>query len=257
MLDNITILLLVSRNDFLERILTSIELLECNNMKTSLIVIVDGDNKLFLDVRNVVEFSKYDQSICIQYKSKEKKSQFDVMQRRKRISAIHNFAKEYINDNGLIMGIEDDTIVPHDALIKMHKEYIYNNHIGFIQGIELGRWGIPYLGAWLVNDIYDTTSIKSTLLLEGIHEVDAGGFYCFMTRTDTYLNHTFKPFENNDLGPDVDFGITLRRNGLINYTDYSIKCIHLDKDKELIIGKEDIQIVNLIKADNRWRQNRI
>jgi hypothetical protein len=139
----------------------------------------------------------------------------------------------------------------------MHRAYQDNRHMGFIQGIEVGRWGVEYLGAWTVDDVYNPTYIKSTLLLDGIHEVDAGGFYCFMTQAEIYCNHEFKPFDNNDLGPDVDFGITLRQNGYLNYTDYSIKCLHLSGEKEYHPDKSNIEVVNFTRNGNRWRHTRL
>jgi hypothetical protein len=150
------------------------------------------------------------------------------------------------------MVVEDDTIVPTSALYKLHQHYITYPHAGFIQGIEVGRWGVPYLGAWKLDDIYNTKKISSTKLYTDLQEIDAGGFYCFMTKTDTYLNHEFKTFENNSLGPDVDFGITLRRQGLMNYTDYSIACKHLTNNGEITVNNQQIEEIDFNLENNRW-----
>lgn len=254
-MNRVTIILPVSRKDYVDRIFAMLELLECDVSKTNLLVIVDGDNQLLVNVRNKVEMSRFNERLCFQFKSKHKTRHFDILGRRMRISDIHNKFKDSIKDCDYVFGIEDDTIVPTNSLIKLIKAYGIYPHAGFIQGVELGRWGIPYIGAWKIDDIYETTKIESTELKEGLHEIDAGGFYCFMTKKDNYLNHFFKPFGNNDLGPDVDFGISLRKLGLLNYCDYSIKCTHKTKHEDITFSNSEISRVSFIKRNNQWRQN--
>lgn len=257
-MDRTTLILPISRDDFLDDFLSSIELLKCEPGKISVLAIVDGDVNLYLKVRNRFNSLKFDDKLVVQYKSKQSKLKFDTLSRRLRISEIHNFAKEHIGKTEYIMVIEDDTIVPRDAYEKLHNHYLnVDMHAGFVQGIEVGRWGIRYLGAWVADDIYDTKEIKSTPLREGVKPVDAGGFYCFMTKTEYYINHEFKPFDNNGLGPDVDYGLEMRRQGLNNYTDYSIKCIH-KTDKDDVIINNNINIVTMVKNETgRWRQSHV
>jgi len=42
------------------------------------------------------------------------------------------------------------------------------------------------------------------------------------------MKNFFKPFENI-LGPDFDFGVNLRKQGLLNFVDNSIHCEHLNQ----------------------------
>lgn len=256
-MNTITIFMPVSRATYLDRIFAALELMECDAEYTNLLVIVDGDAKLFVDVRNRVEMSRFANRLCLQFKSKHVLRQFSIQERRLRISDIHNMAKENIQPCDYVFGIEDDTIIPTDALKKLMRAYGQYPFAGFIEGIEMGRWGIPYIGAWTVDDIYSPTKIQSTPLKKGIQEIDSGGFYCFITKYDLYKNHMFKPYgENgsNDLGPDVDYGLALRQIGLLNYADYSIQCAHMKKDEMLTFKNTDPRIVTFTKKENRWRQ---
>ena len=58
-----TIVLLISRNNYLQQFLSHIELLECNTDITNIIAVVDGDASLYTDVRNFIEFSKFNQRL--------------------------------------------------------------------------------------------------------------------------------------------------------------------------------------------------
>lgn len=253
--NKVTIFMPVSRKDHLDRIFAALELLECNSEHTNLLVVVDGKTDLFVEARNKVEMSKFANRLCLQFKSKHILRQFDIMGRRMRISDIHNFAKEHIGECDFVFGIEDDTLVPTNALTQLLKGYSIHPFAGFIEGIEMGRWGIPYIGAWKADDIYTPTRIESTPMKEGLHEIDAGGFYCFLTRAQTYKNHDFKPFERNGLGPDVDYGLELRRLGLLNYADYSIQCAHKMKTQDITFRNTTPRLVTFIKKEDRWRQS--
>lgn len=258
--ENTLLVLPISRDDFLDDFVTSIELLECYQTNVSVLCIVDGDSNLYLKVRNKFLDSKYNEVLTVQYKDNWKPKTYSVLNRRIRISKLHNFAKQYIGDKyKYVMIIEDDTIVPRDAFKKLYNHYLDKIHAGFIQGIEAGRWGIKYLGAWNINDIYNPTEITSTELLDGLQEVDAGGFYCMLTRADNYMKHDFKGYDYNQLGPDVDYGIEMRQLGMQNYTDYSIKCIHKRTDGNDVIVDKDYNIVKHVKNnnDNRWRVSHV
>jgi hypothetical protein len=54
-----TIVLPISREQHLLKVSPSLELLECDRERTSLLAFVDGDPDLFLNARNLVEQSKF------------------------------------------------------------------------------------------------------------------------------------------------------------------------------------------------------
>jgi hypothetical protein len=61
----ITIILPISREQHLLKVLASLELLECERDRTSLLAFDDGDAYLFLTARNLVEQSKLAGRLCV------------------------------------------------------------------------------------------------------------------------------------------------------------------------------------------------
>ena len=135
-------------------------------------------------------------------------------------------------------------------------------HAGLLSGVQIGRWGFDHIGAWNANDVYepkhlvsvpgmDTAKTKDT-----VSEVDATGLYCCLTRFENYMNFKFEPFEDA-LGPDVAYGLHLRRQGLQNYIDYSIKCDHLTKRETITFDRPIIQVQLKKLETNQWSQGQL
>jgi len=64
--------------------------------------------------------------------------------------------------------IEDDGVLPADALSRLLADYQRRSHAGFIEGVELGRWGISHVGAWRGDDVYDLKRLESTMPGAGV-----------------------------------------------------------------------------------------
>lgn len=250
---NTTILILISRPHFLDLVFAGLEMLECDPETTNLLGIVDGDQHLYLTAHTKITNAKFNQKLCVQYKTSDKMKNYDMAHRRRRIANIHNFAKNYIKDTKYIFGIEDDTTFAPNALVKLQHDMNMNPFAGLIQGYQIGRWGIPYYGVWQADDIYEPKRMESMPKGDGIQTCDAGGFYCFITRAENYMAVDHQPFENNGLGPDVNYGMELRRQGYMNYTDWNIGCNHHTKDG-IIRPSAETEQVTFVKVDNRWRQ---
>lgn len=251
----ITIVLLVSRHDYLEQVLTGLELMRCDASKTNILCIVDGDDDLFLKTRNLVNGMKFNDRLIVRSEVGELPTRLDIEKRRKHIAALHNQAGQLISpQTEWVFSVEDDTTFGRDALEKLLPATKQYPAIGFIEGVELGRWGVPYVGGWRVNDIYNTTEIKSVEKGEGIEKIDAGGLYCALIRADLYRNHEFT--SDNGLGPDVNFGLELRRNGHDNFIHWGVPCKHYNHvmGKELVITPEQgTKVVTMTKkSDTKW-----
>jgi hypothetical protein len=81
----------------------------------------------------------------------------------------------------------------------------------------------------------------------------AAGLYCSVTKAEHYLQHIFKPF-GDILGPDVDFGIALRQQGLRNYIDYSVDCAHLNGEQVFTLKNSNpVKITFINKSDKGER----
>lgn len=251
----VTIVLLVSRETFLQRIFTNLELLECQSVDTNLFVYVDGDYTLFEKARNFTVKSKFIEKLCV-YRRKGLPNVGSIRSRRKRIADIHNEIKASINKCEYIFLIEDDTIVPLNTLQTLLQNYSDFPFAGFISGIELGRWGYAHIGAWLIDDAYNTKRITSVPNESGIKEVDAAGFFCCLIKRDNYMQHNFLPYEDI-LGPDVDFGIKLRQAGLKNYINYDLKCKHVTKRGDINFLNTDVIQVEFNKDGEKWNMHEI
>jgi len=252
----VTIVIPVSRGEYLDQVFTSVELLEIGNLTVNILAIVDGDENLFIQTRNKVLNLKFNEKLCVKFSLRTKISQYNVLARRERIATIHNEVKQYLHSCHYVFLIEDDGVLPSNALMALYKEYLHDPYMGFITGMELGRWGIPYLGLWEVDNIYDINEVKSIQLPDKIKHIDASGIYCLLTKFEIYMSHTFKVYGENELGPDFDFGIELRKQGYFNKVHNLIKVKHLTKTGTVDIDKTDIAIIEFHKVNNklRWRQ---
>lgn len=249
-----TILLLVSRDDFLFKVISSIELLDCDASRTNILCVVDGNEKLFLKVRNLIQDTKFNNKLTVKYNNLKPIKQYDIDYRRKRIADIHKYAQTFINECNQVLLVEDDTIIPKNSLIKLL--HIKDSHPSFGMGIgvELSRQA-KCVGAWKFDDIYNPTLFYSLdRQKSGIDYIDAGGFYCSLVKFELYRDFDFALFEN--LGPDISFGLWARKSGYENFIDWSIDCRHLylekGVEKELNKNSPSINITMERKNNQNW-----
>jgi hypothetical protein len=243
-----TIVLPVSRNQHLLKVFASLELLECDRERTSLLAFVDGDADLFLTARNLVDQSKFAERLCVQGNIPGPRREFSINTRRRRIAAIQNELRKLIKPCEYVFLIEDDGVLPPDALSRLLADYQAHPYAGFIEGVELGRWGIPHVGAWRADDVYDMKRLESAMpgrpeLLNDagraigrvtdqvVEEIDAGGLYACLTKYERYAGHEFKPYEGCAFGPDIEWGLELRQQGYRNYLDWSVAVEHCRPDQ--------------------------
>jgi glycosyltransferase involved in cell wall biosynthesis len=254
----ITAILPVSRIKYLDRVLDS---LKNQTIKpNSLIVIFDGSDEDYIEVRNKIVGQPFNQVLCL--KSNNLRPAFAISQRREHIANIHNQFRDMIGGADWIFSIEDDGILPYDAL-----EYLINaanthEAVGMVTGVELGRWGVPYVGAWRVDNISDTKLVTSmenkTDQPNLVEEIDACGLYCALIRADKYKEHEFDA--RNGLGPDVNLALYLRQSGYKNYIDWGIHVTHLTNNSGLeveIPATDTSQLVTLsLLGNNTWSQTK-
>jgi hypothetical protein len=261
----VEIFLPISRSSHLQALFNSLETLDCDPQETSLLAYVDGDKTLFELVLPLVEGSKFQIKHCIpRPQPKQRVSKTSRDDRRLRIAAIWNEARELLGPCKYVMGIEDDTIVPSYALERLLAVYGTHPHAGLVEGVELGRWGISHVGAWLADDVYDPKLITSTMppvhdnaALEwtNIAEIDAGGFYCYLTKREHFVGHAYKPYDYI-AGPDMEFGFSLRQQGYKNYIDWSVQCTHLkDNGDKITLANTHVDQFTLTKRERGWRQS--
>jgi hypothetical protein len=242
----ITVILPISRLDNLKRVLRPI----VSKYELNLLAIVDIDYNLREKISLVL--SESDLIYKIVYLNNKKGPLHDISSRRLRICEIHNEAKKHI-DSDFVFGVEDDTVIPEGTIDTLVENYGQFKNIGLIEGVEMGRWGVPYVGAWRFDNVENPSLISSILPKTGLEEIDGSGFYCFLVKAELYKNHDFGLYENNLLGPDVEFSVSLRKQGLQNYINWDIDCIHIS-NKEISLRNTKPKIIEFRKTD-RWRQN--
>lgn len=249
-----TIILPISRDQFLPRVFASLEALDCDREHTNLLAYVDGDTNLYVLARNAVEQSKFNQRLCVQGDVPGERKDYSINARRRRIAAIHNAVKELIEPCDYVFLIEDGGVLPAQALAKLLTDHLTYPHAGFIEGVELGRHGLAYIGGWRADDVYEPTKLESVMPGTGLEEIDAGGLYATLMRYDLYRKHEFKLWEGDAFGPDIQLGFELRRLGYQNYIDWGVSVEHMRPDGSSVHPRgTDIVQVRFRRDDGNWR----
>ena len=256
----ITVVLPISRTKYLDRVLGPLS--GQTRRADSLIVVFEGSDSEFETVKKKVNALGFGDVICV--KSLNKLPGISISDRRRNISGIHNQIAGLIRHDSSedwVFSIEDDGILPPDALERLLRVVDSHPNVGIATGVELGRWGSPYVGAWTVDDIHEAKNITSldskAKSLGTIEEIDACGLYCALIRADKYVSHHF--FMNNGLGPDVNLGIFVRMEGLRNYIDWGVHVTHLTtfwgRDAEIPATDTSVQVSMTRLRDNIWQIN--
>lgn len=242
----------VSRLKYLDRVLESL-INQSYEERTALLVVVDGSNDLYVKVHNKLASLPLLDVLCVQSENYGDVAT-TIPQRRQRIANIHNQIRSLIGEDiDWVFSIEDDGILPVNALSWLVNDVQARPHAGLITGVELGRWGIPYVGAWTVNDLFDPreiVSIDSKVGSTDVDEVDACGLYCALIRADLYKTHEFSA--KNGLGPDINMALEFRQLGWKNYIDWFVPVTHIteknNNDIEIPADSKSFQ-VRLSKLD--------
>jgi glycosyltransferase involved in cell wall biosynthesis len=217
----------VSRIEYLDKVLESL-INQSYEERTALLVVVDGNNELYVKVHNKLASIPLNNVLCIQSDS-FRGAASTIPQRRWHISAIHNQIKGLVGDDiDWIFSIEDDGILPVNALSWLVNDVQTRPDVGLVTGVELGRWGVPYVGAWKADDINNPqkiTSLENKVGSPLVEEIDACGLYCALIRADLYKLHDFN--SKNGLGPDINLALDIRQCGFKNYIDWSVPVTHL------------------------------
>lgn len=218
----------MSRTKYLDRVLESLK--NQTVQPQNLIVVWDGHDEEYLQVRNKIKELEY-QTLCVP--STNLAPAFTIPDRRRHIVNVHNQMRELVEDCDWIFSIEDDGILPEDALETLLDDARIYSDAGVITGVELGRHDNRYVGAWKVDNVFEPKKIESMSFTdEGVQIIDGCGLYCCLVRPDLYKNHEF--YTKNGLGPDVNLGLYSKQQGYQNYIDWSIHVTHLGN----IFGEE-------------------
>lgn len=242
---SLTIFLPMCRPDRVEEMINQVNTLQIpEGWEVDVLVIVDNPR---------IDLSQFQE---IKYKTKviesglDPTAEMDIQNRRQKIADIFNLAKNHIpKKTDLVFTLEDDTRIKPNALVDLVSSTRGLERVGFVSGVQVGRWGFRCLGVWKFNDNYTRFESLDPINI-GLHPVTACGFYCFLTSRENFMSIYHEPFQNI-LGPDVNFGIELEKQGLTNYVNFDVVTGHVDKLRAIYPDHTTI-VVEYIKENDHW-----
>lgn len=156
--------------------------------------------------------------------------------RRARVADVKNQSKDLIakTDGEYIISFEDDTVMERlDSLATLYNGL--DEVVGFVEGVQMGRWGANIIGAWEADNPGMPEVIKTLLPPANpdivYQRITGGGFYGYATHRHLYLNHDYYTSTSQPWGPDVNFGFYVRSRGYNCYIDWSTIFGHADHDR--------------------------
>lgn len=247
----------LTRRDRLAWMAEQIATLEVGEYKKQVVIVCDNPRITLHEIRRVFkDFGQGIQPEVLRTKWVSEPSSHDTIQRRARITEVWSIIKKYLtNKQGLVLGIEDDGNFKKDSFLKLLETYrdkFVNGYckVGFVSGIEAGRWGHKMLGAWRrsAEGIMSTVPFKES----GIEQVHAAGFYFFVS--DCRTISSVKDFRHTFFGPDVNFGLDLSDAGYFNFIDYSVKLGHDNGVRVIQPDNECVVLEYKQENDRVWRR---
>lgn len=233
--------------------LANLEAVQHDPALTNLCIIVDGDQHLIANtIKKFAEKHAY-RSFHMKINEDWHPNEVRLAIRRMRVADVHNQSKDLINmtDGEYVIGLEDDTVFDRlKSFDPLLKPLINDSTVGFVEGVQMGRWGANIVGVWEANDIHNPTEIKTLLPGEGYQEITAGGFYGYATRRSLYLNHEYHTSSAHPYGPDVVYGIWVRQRGYKCLVDWNTLFGHKDYNKIIYPDDPKFNLVQVVYNKN-------
>lgn len=241
--------------------------LDHNPGLTNLVFIIDIDDPTIANrLRNFAAVHNY-RSFHLTMNDDHEPNEVRIARRRERIAFVKNQSKDLIaaTDGEFVVCFEDDTIATHKDTILRLLEPLKDPEVGFVQGVQAGRWGVKMLGVW---DVYHGgdgqdqgvagVPIRAETLLpgKGLEMISAGGFYGYATPRKLYLNHDYFQSSSQVWGPDVNYGLWVTDQGYKCLVDWDLKFGHRDFNKVIWPDDNITKIVyNRDIETGRWTRN--
>lgn len=227
---SITVFCAFTRLEMVHRWFNDLESTDLAPETTSLAFIIDCNEpkiyKRLIDRINDSGFSRY----LILRNYDHEVAAAHIPRRRQRIAEIHEQSKSLIANfgNEWVLGLEDDTVFT-DLNVSRWWLKARADQVGLVSGYQAGRWHNKIIGVWDTDDPNNPTEAWTMLPGKDFEEIDAVGFYGYLTRAQYYLEHNYHTELYEPWGPDVNYGLYLRRMGLKNYVDWTQPLGHFDQ----------------------------
>lgn len=252
----ITIFCPFTRRWTVDRWLENLSKVDHDPSETNLCVIIDIDEPYILNmIRN---FASPYRSFYYKMNEQWQPNELKLGVRRARVAEVMNQAKDLVSrtDGEIVIGLEDDTVF--DRLESFESLYKHlDDSVGFVEGVQVGRWGVNMIGAWKVDLIDNPRQIRTLLPSIGIQDISAGGLYGYAVKRELFLNHEFFTSTALPWGPDVNFGLWIRKQGLECLIDWSIVFGHQDHDSIAYPENRKLVEVSFTKNTNNGKWDRV
>lgn len=250
----ITLFIPITRWWTLDRFLPHLDEIDMPWDQTEIFFYIDTDEQRIIN--RIIEFinlrsEKYNGSkIVVSGNPAPTNTRISVQ--RERIVEMKEKSKHDIKGS-YIFGIEDDTLVPKNAFVKMYVNLTLDYDIGYIEGVQVGRHGLKMVGAWRQNKLKNPT-IQQTLeppKFDNLEPITGGGFYCYLTLAYLYEKIKYR-YEAECFGPDVCFVNDVLKEEYKAYIDWSIKTVHMTPKQDLLV---DDKIISAVwkKENSGWQ----
>lgn len=185
-------------------------------------------------------------------------NEFDVVDRRLRICDMKEKSKALLSDDSVyVMGLEDDTIAPPNAFLRLLGHLAADDDVAISSGVEAGRHAVEMIGAWDISPVSNPQKASTVKYRRwGTQEVDGTGWYCYMTYAGLYKQAQYR-YEAECLGPDVVYSLDQRKKGYKVLIDWTISCKHLLENGTYILPSENSQTVSWDKKNDQWENAKV
>lgn len=142
--------------------------------------------------------------------------------RHKRHAAMRLALRGLLPKAGMLLMLEDDTIVPPDILARL-------THVlrgaDIATGVQVGRWGARVNGLWSATTRQDGRTVFRSVKGKGVGRVDACGLYALLAEASVYRALDFRTWYE-DAGQDVSVTLKASRAGVRIGVDFECGCGH-------------------------------
>lgn len=247
-----TVYIPLSRGWCVENVLSCLKGLDIDRNSTEVVILIDTDNEHFFHrvgkdyEEQALNYSFAKTRIAVSGLKPIPESA-PIIARRQRIIELWEIARTHFGDTELFFSFEDDTRIRPDAFQLLLDTM---NHLGadYVEGVEAHRQYLS-IGAWKIERNYART-LKHQFF--GTSEINGGGFYCFLTKTEKIKKANFRE-DGACFGPDVCFVYDLTKKGGKAYIDWRAECVHLlgrGKENELYPNEaQDVLQFEKVKGD--------
>lgn len=248
----ITVICPFTRSWAVDRWVENLESTNLDKERTNLCFIIDCDEPRIL--RSLKQLQGYRSFHYIMNRDNQP-NEVRIAVRRERIATVMNQFKELIEktDGEIIIGLEDDTVFEGTDFSRLYKMVELDEEVGFVEGVQCGRWGVKMVGVWKLDSVKEPRRIETLLPSEGYEEIDGGGYFGFATKRELFLEHDHK-WSGEVYGPDVAYGVALRQKGYRCFVDWETVFDHNDHNVLIRADENVTKIVYNLSEDGSWQR---